>query len=85
MSWWTIALLVVLVGAVLWLLDRMLLKAEQRGWIYWRHKKPPSSSLGSAMLTVQGVLEPDKQHVVEERQREAADIDVAEDDDPLNG
>ena len=83
--WWTIALLVGLVGAVLRLLDRMLLKAEQRGWIYWRHRKPHSSSLGSAMLTVQGLLEPDKQHVVEERQRQAADIDVAEDDYQLDG
>ncbi len=82
---WTVALLVVLVGTVLWLLDRILLEAEQRGWIYWRHEKPHSSSLGSAMLTVQGLLEPDKQHVVEERRRQAADIDVTEDDDPLGG
>lgn len=84
-GWWTIALLVGLVGAALWLLDRMLLEAEQRGWIYWRHKKPHSSSRGSAMLAAHGLLEPDKQHVVEERQRQAADIDLAEDDEPLDG
>jgi hypothetical protein len=37
------------------------------------------------MLTVQGLLELDKQHVVEERQRQAADTDLARDDDPLDG
>ncbi len=84
MAWWTVAMLVVLVGAALWLIDWMLLGAEARGWLYWRHRKARSSSLGSAMLSVQGLLEPDKQHVVEERQRQDADIDVAEDDDPLN-
>lgn len=82
MPWPVTVGLVVLAVLLLWLLDRALLAAEERGWIYWRHRKPSSSQMGSAMLSVHGILEPDKQHVVEERQRQEADIDVATDDDP---
>jgi len=77
------ALVVVVVAASLYLIDRALLWAEQRGWIYWRRRKASSTSVGSAMLSVHSILEPDKRHVVEERQRQDADIDLADDDDPF--
>lgn len=80
MDWPTVTLALVAAGVILWLLDRLLLIAEGRGWIYWRRIKPHASSLGSAMLTVQALLEPEKQHVVEERERQAAEIDIAGDD-----
>jgi hypothetical protein len=53
--------------AALWGLDRILLKAEARGWIYYRKKRGTSSRLGSAFLEVQSVLEPDKRHAAEVR------------------
>ena len=76
---------VVVVGlvALALVLDRAMLWAEKRGWVYWRRNKASSSSLGSAMLEVQSILEPDKKHVVEEQARQRSDIDQAGDDDPL--
>lgn len=72
---WVVGGVVVLVVA-----DRLLLAAERRGWVYWRHSKASSTSLGTAMLAVQSILEPDKEHVVEERRR--ADREESEDGDP---
>ena len=63
--------------------DRAMLWAEKRGWVYWRRNKASHSSLGSAMLEVQSILEPDKEHVVEEQARQRGDIDQTSDDDPL--
>ena len=60
----------------LWLLDRVLLWMESRGWIYWRRKQPSASSLGTAVLEVQSLLEPAKQHVVQvkrEQRKEQAE------------
>jgi hypothetical protein len=73
-----------LVTAVL-LFDLAMLWAEGRGWVYWRRNKASRSALGSAMLEVQSILEPDKEHVVEERARERGDIQQTGDDDPLDG
>lgn len=69
-------------GALLF--DRAMLWAENHGWVYWRRNKASRSSLGSAMLELQSILEPDKQHVVEERARQRGDIQQAGDDDPLD-
>lgn len=84
MPWPTAAIVIPLAAVVLWLIDRALLTAEDRGWIYWRRRQASSSQLGSAMLSVQGLLEPDKIHVTEERQRQEADIDIAADNDPFD-
>ena len=62
-----VSLAVVAVFAALWGVDRLLLKAETRGWIYYRKKQGTSSRLGSAFLEVQSLLEPDKRHVAEIR------------------
>lgn len=70
--------------AVLVALDRLLLWAESRGWVYWRRHKPSSSSMGNAMASLQAFLEPTKEYVVEERSRQDAAIDLAADDDPLD-
>lgn len=53
--------------AALWGLDRLLLWAEARGWIYYRKKRGTGSRLGSAFLEVQSLLEPDKRHVAQIR------------------
>ena len=42
---------------------RLLLRAEQRGWVYYKHeKRPPGQGLG---LLAQ-IYEPEMEHVVEE-------------------
>jgi len=73
-----------LVVATLVVLDRLLLAAERRGWVYWRRSRASTSRASSALLSIQSIFEPDREHVVEERVREEADIDVAEDHDPLD-
>ena len=56
--------------------DRAMLWAEKRGWVYWRRNKASRSAWASAMLELQAILEPDKEHVVEERARQRGDIPV---------
>ena len=57
---WTVAIL-----AALWLLHRLALWMEARGWIYYVRKKPDPASLGSALLELQQLAEPQKRHVLE--------------------
>ena len=77
-----VALLGIIVALVV--IDQLFLAAERRGWVYWRRSKASSSRASSALLAIQSIFEPDREHVVEERAREEADIDVAADDDPLD-
>jgi hypothetical protein len=54
----------ILVG--LYLLDRMALWAERRGWIYHRKVKPTGNSLGATALELQNIFESGKAtHVIE--------------------
>jgi hypothetical protein len=57
----------ILVGADIYLLHRLALWAEDRGWIYYRHKHASGGTLGTALLELQKILEPTKRHVIEER------------------
>ena len=62
----------VLAGLVLagFLIDRVLLWMEWRGWIDYRRTYPGRmhhGQIGPAFLTIQGLLEPDKRHAVEEQ------------------
>ena len=59
-----------LLAVLLWLADRALLRAEARGWIYWRKKRGHSDRLGQAFLELHTMLEPGKRHVIEERRRD---------------
>ncbi len=56
-------------------LDRFLLWAESRGWIYYRRRKPSRSALGDAFLAVQSIIESDKRHVLEVRRQAPHDED----------
>lgn len=58
MPWW--AVLLVVVAAVI-VLDRMLLKMESRGWIFYRKTKPTGG--GPAMLGIANELFHPAQHV----------------------
>jgi len=64
----TIKIISIVVAALvsLYLLDRLGLWAERRGWIYWRMKKPTGNSLGNAALELQQIFESGKsKHVIE--------------------
>ncbi len=57
-------------GMVVFLLDRLLLKMERRGWIYYRKSKPSRTSLGNAFLEIQSLLEPSKKEILEVRRED---------------
>ena len=60
-----------LLGALLLVaLDQLGLWLERKGWLYYRHTKPSSSQLGNALLELQSILEPSKQHIAEVRLEE---------------
>lgn len=64
------SLILCLLAVLLWLVDRGLLKAEERGWIYWRKRRGHSDRLGQAFLDLHTMLEPRHRHVLEEKRRE---------------
>jgi hypothetical protein len=78
---WSLWILVAVIVAVAF--DRTMLAAEQRGWVYWRRRKPSPGTVAGAMLSLHALLEPSQEHVVREQERQAADIDVAGNDEPL--
>lgn len=73
--------LVVFAGLVLALIlvDRLLLAAEARGWIYWRRRKASTGTVGSALLEVQKLIEPGQRHVAEAREEEPSGAEEAGD------
>ncbi|MDQ2702033.1 MAG: hypothetical protein M3Y70_04295 [Pseudomonadota bacterium] len=52
--------------AGLFLLDRLFLWFEARGWMYWRRTKSTGSGAGLALLELQRVLESDKVVAIQE-------------------
>jgi hypothetical protein len=70
--------LVIFLGALaLFVLDRLLLWMERRGWIYYRKRSASGGSgVGNALLEVQSLIEPDKKEILEvmrEDKREQAE------------
>jgi hypothetical protein len=63
---------VVIAGALLALypLHRLALWMELRGWLYYVHKKPRLDSLGTAFLELQRMAQPEKQYLIEARQKQ---------------
>ena len=50
----------------LYLLDRLCLWAEAKGWVFYRKKKPSGNALGASALELQGIFESGKTiHVIE--------------------
>jgi len=60
---WLIVALAVAVGLLL--IDRLLLAAEARGWIYWRRSRPSPGTRAGALLELHAMLEPDRRHTAE--------------------
>lgn len=67
--------IVVGVAAVLYVLDRLLLAAEDRGWIYWRRSKPSPGTRAGALMELHALLEPDRKHTVEVLREETHEED----------
>jgi hypothetical protein len=61
----TLALAALCVALVLFLLHRIALWMESKGWIYWTRSSGVSTRAGNAMLEVQKILEPPKSHILE--------------------
>jgi hypothetical protein len=47
-------------------LHRLFLWMEQRGWVYYWHRKSSGASIGNALMQAQTFLQPDVQHVIDE-------------------
>ena len=74
-------LLLIPAGLVIagFLVDRLLLWMEWRGWIDYRRTNPGrinSGQVGPAFLAIQGLLEPDKKHAAEEQTRMRTERDA---------
>ncbi len=59
-----------LAAALLIVLDRLLLAAEARGWIYYRKKSASPGTSASAFLELQAMLEPGKKYEIQAHQSE---------------
>ena len=90
----TLLLKIILIGvalaAVLFVLDKLLLKMEARGWIYYRKKQPTRTSLGNAFLEIQSMIEPGKRQIIETRkeikdQQESGDDPIPGEEDEKSG
>jgi hypothetical protein len=55
----------------LYLLDRLGLWFERKGWLYYRREKPESSVVGSVLQELNGILNLRSRHVIEMKQSEA--------------
>ena len=75
-------LLVVVVAVAIVCLDRLLLAAERRGWIYYRHSRGRSGSAASAFLEIQSMMEPSRKHVIEARQEKEEDDEAGDPPEP---
>lgn len=69
------------VAITLWLLDRLGLYMEKKGWIYYRYKKASPGTTASALLELHSILEPSKKHLVEQHYMKKLEVD--ENGDPV--
>jgi hypothetical protein len=59
------------VVAALFLLDRLLLRVESAGWLYYRKTTPNPGALSSALANIHSMLQPEKLHIAEVQQQPA--------------
>ena len=68
--------LAIAIVAALFGLDRLGLWLEERGWLYYRRKKPTSSPM-SALVAMQQAIEPGVKHVVEVKHHQRSEKEKA--------
>jgi hypothetical protein len=57
---------------------RFLLYAEQRGWVYYKHKRAPAGSGAMAFMELMKIYRPEIEHVIEEER--GGDLRVTDDE-----
>jgi hypothetical protein len=77
---WTLVILGIPAG--LFLVDGILLKLEEWGWIFYRRNKPNFKNAGSVFLEMQAMFEPRARYVIERKQKEESDEDEDDSGDP---
>jgi len=67
------------VVVAVYLLHRLALWMEGRGWMYYKHKQAARSTLGNAFLEVQSLVDPGKRPVLEAKRVEQGEEDESGD------
>ena len=57
---------------------RFLLYAEQRGWVYYQHKRAPAGAGSLAFMELMQIYRPEIEHVIEEAR--GGDLRVSDDE-----
>jgi len=84
----TLVLVLAAVALGAFLVDRLLLWMERRGWVDYRRTYPGRMNpgqVGPAFLAIQGLLEPDKKHAADEQTRLRTETDATGDGDGSGG
>ena len=80
MGWLSLTITVVCLAVAL---DRLLLAAERRGWIYYRTCRPPKGAAAERLTQLGTIWDPSQQHQLDQRDAEEDDLDEADDPDDL--
>lgn len=72
------------IAAALVALDRLLLAAERRGWLYYRKERARPGGVGNALLAAHALVEPQMRAFVEQRAERPTEREAAG-DPPLPG
>ena len=70
----------IVVALAFFVLDRLLLAAERRGWVYWRKRKSSPGTTAAAMMEIHSMIEPGRAHVAEAIRAEETEQDDEGDD-----
>lgn len=54
----------------LYLIDRICLWLEAKGWLYYRHHQPPGGFVGNALLELNSLFQPSIRHTIEMKQNQ---------------
>ena len=73
--------LLAVLAVVIWMVDGVLLWAEMRGWITYRHMPRVRHGYGNAVLGIDALLQPERRHVIELKQ----DAELHREDDDEAG
>jgi len=58
------------VCAALYFMDKLFLWLENKGWLYYRHRKAQKGIMGNALLELNSFLQPSARHTIEMKQKQ---------------